>query len=165
MADRLTAASAVSLRDVRDDDRDFILALFGTTRAAELELTGWSDADKAAFVAQQFAAQDAQYQAYPGRRFSVVLLDDRPIGRLYVSQRGDEIRIVDIIVAAEHRGRGIGTVLLRRLIAESEASRRSLTIHVERENPAYHWYGRLGFEIAGDIGTHYFMRRAPRAPR
>jgi ribosomal protein S18 acetylase RimI-like enzyme len=70
--------------------------------------------------------------------------------------RGDtEIRIVDIALLPEHRGKGIGTRLLRDVIAQGKR----VTIHVERMNPALRLYERLGFEVAEDKGVYLFLER------
>ena len=54
----------------------------------------------------------------------------------------------------EHRGGGIGTSLLEELAAEADAAGKSLTIHVERMNPALRLYERLGFSVAEDKGVY-----------
>lgn len=85
----------------------------------------------------------------------------RPAGRLYVARWVDEIRIVDIALLPEFRGRGLGSALLRDLIEESEAAGKPLSIHVEMNNPARPLYDRLGFQEAGEFGVYVLMRRAP----
>jgi GNAT superfamily N-acetyltransferase len=100
-------AARVELRAVVADDRPFLRAVYGSTRWEELERTGWSDAEKNAFLDQQFAAQDAHYtQNYDGATYSVILVDGFPAGRLYVARWPEEIRIVDIALLPSARGRG-----------------------------------------------------------
>ena len=119
----------------------------------------WDDEVKRAFVEHQFAAQDAHYRAnYPGATFDVIEVDGERAGRLYVFRGAEEIRIVDIALAPKFRGRGIGTGLLRALMDEAGASGRSLSIHVEMNNPARRLYERLGFEPAGEHGVYVLMR-------
>jgi ribosomal protein S18 acetylase RimI-like enzyme len=91
----------------------------------------------------------------------VIEVDERPAGRLYVHRGPSDIRIMDIAVAPEFRGRGIGTRLLRDLMDEAEASGRKLSIHVEMNNPARSLYERLGFAPAGTHGVYVLMERAP----
>ena len=78
-------------------------------------------------------------------------------GRLYVARWPDEVRIMDLAVVAEHRSRGIGTALLRRLQAEAEAASRKLSIHVERFNRALRLYERLGFAVVQDKGVYLLL--------
>ena len=82
-------------------------------------------------------------------------------GRLYVARWEDEIRIVDIALLPEFRGRGLGGELLRELKAEADAAGKPLSIHVEANNPARPWYERLGFRAEGEFGVYVLMRRPP----
>jgi ribosomal protein S18 acetylase RimI-like enzyme len=149
----------VRLRPVTDADRPFLLELYAGVRAPELALVPWDDATKRAFVAQQFAAQDAHYRAhYPGATLDVIEVGGAPAGRLYVHRGEHDVRIMDIALAPEHRGRGIGTALLRALIAEAGA--RTLSIHVEAGNPARRLYERLGFRPAGEHGVYVLLTYA-----
>ena len=78
----------------------------------------------------------------------------------------DDIRIMDIAVAPAFRGRGIGTGLMEELMAEARSSGRTLSIHVEMQNPARSLYDRLGFVPVGEHGVYVLMnglrRRRPR---
>jgi ribosomal protein S18 acetylase RimI-like enzyme len=91
------------------------------------------------------------------------VVDGEPAGRLYAHRGPSEIRIVDIALLPEHRGGGVGTELLAGLFAEADKAGKSVTIHVERMNPALRWYERLGFELAEDKGVYLFLERKPDA--
>jgi ribosomal protein S18 acetylase RimI-like enzyme len=147
------------LRPATKADRAFLVELYGSTRADELALVDWDDATKRAFVEHQFSAQDDHYRAhYPGATFDVIELDGERAGRLYVHRGEKEIRIMDIVVAPTFRGRGIGTALIEELMAEAGATGRSLSIHVEMQNPARSLYERLGFVPAGEHGVYVLMK-------
>jgi ribosomal protein S18 acetylase RimI-like enzyme len=51
----------------------------------------------------------------------------------------------------------VGTLLLRELQDEAAASGRSLSIHVERFNPALRLYERLGFQLLEDKGVYLLL--------
>jgi len=128
----------------------------------ELAVVPWDDAQKDAFLRMQFDAQDAWWREnYAEASFDVILVDGEPAGRLYVHRGRSDIRIVDIALLPEHRGNGIGTRLLEELLAEGDAEAKSVTIHVERMNPALRLYERLGFSLAEDKGVYLFLERAP----
>jgi ribosomal protein S18 acetylase RimI-like enzyme len=151
-----------TLRPVRPSDRDFLLALYGSTRADELALVPWTDEQKAAFVAHQFDAQSAHYaQHYRGMTSDVIVVDGAPAGRLLVARWAEEIRIVDVSLLPDFRGRGIGTGLLRELIAEAGKAGKRLSIHVEVNNPAMRLYRRLGFAPVGEVGVYLLMVLEP----
>jgi ribosomal protein S18 acetylase RimI-like enzyme len=155
----------ISLRPVEEGDMDFLLVLYGTTREDELRRVPWTPEQKAAFVQQQFRAQDAYWREnYADTSWDLVLADGVPVGRLYVARWASEIRIVDIAVMPEHRGEGIGERLIRGIFAEGDASGRKVSIHVEQFNRARALYERLGFEHrGGGTGVYLLMIRSPAA--
>jgi ribosomal protein S18 acetylase RimI-like enzyme len=151
-----------TLRPVTDADRAFLIELYGNTREDELAQVEWTPGAREAFVEQQFSAQDAHYRAnYPGATLDVIEVDGAPAGRLYVHRGPRDIRIMDIALAPEFRGHGIGTALLQQLMAEADESGRKLSIHVEMNNPARTLYARLGFRPAGEHGIYVLMERPP----
>ncbi len=154
--------SGITLRPVSSSDRDFLLQVYASTREEELRLVDWSADQKAAFVRMQFEAQDAYYREhYHPATFDVVEVDGEPVGRLYAARWDDEIRIIDVALLREHRGRGIGTTLIRSLLDEAAATGKRLSIHVESHNPARRLYERLGFEEVAEHGLYRLMEATP----
>jgi ribosomal protein S18 acetylase RimI-like enzyme len=152
----------VRLRPVSDADRAFLVELYASTREDELAQVEWDEGVKHAFVEQQFSGQDAHYRGnYPGATLDVIEVDGSRAGRLYVHRGPSDMRIMDIALMPEFRGRGIGTSVLRSLIEEADASARKLSIHVEMNNPARSLYERLGFSPAGEHGVYVLMERPP----
>jgi len=152
----------VHLRPACEADRAFLVELYASVREEELAQVEWDQGAKRAFIEQQFTAQDAHYRSnYPGATLDVIEVDGARAGRLYVHRGASDIRIMDIALAREFRGRGIGTKLLRELMVEADASRRKLSIHVEMNNPARSLYDRLGFLPAGEHGVYVLMERSP----
>ena len=147
-----------TMRRATAEDAEFLHAVYASTRAAELAVTGWSEEQKSQFCRQQSTAQEAHYrQHYPTAEFSVIERDGTPIGRLYVDRWEKEIRIMDIALLPEHRGAGIGSELLRELQEEARAAGKGLSIHVEKFNPALRLYERLGFTVREDKGVYLLM--------
>jgi ribosomal protein S18 acetylase RimI-like enzyme len=160
VADGLT----VELRAAEPGDAEFLYRVFASTRTEELAAVPWPDDAKEAFLRMQFAAQDRWYhERMPDATYEVVVVGGHRAGRLYVDRREDEILIVDIALLPEQRRNGIGTGLLRELLAEADATDRRVTIHVERFNPARRLYERLGFTDAEDQGVYVLMVYANRA--
>ncbi len=152
----------VALRPVVPADEAFLRRAYASTREAELALVDWDDAQKDAFVRMQFDAQRRYYEEhYADASFDVILVDGEPAGRLYVARWPGEIRIVDITVLPSHRNRGIGSGLLRDLLAEGSATGKPVTIHVERFNRALPLYERLGFGLSADEGVYLLLEWRP----
>ncbi len=150
----------VSLRPIREEDREHLFRVYASTREEELAQVDWSPEQKEAFLRMQFEAQHAYYQEYyAGAAFQVVELGGEPVGRLYLARWEEEHRIVDIAILPGHRGRGLGTGLLREIIAEADRAGKPASIHVEMNNPARRLYDRLGFVPAGEHGVYVLMRR------
>lgn len=154
----------ITLRPVEPGDEELLYRIYASTRQEELARTGWPEEQRASFLRMQFDAQSRYYREhYAEAEFSVIMADDRPVGRLYVARWPEEIRIVDIALLPERRNAGIGGALLDGLASEPEASGKPLSIHVERLNPALRLYGRLGFGVVEDKGVYLLMRRPPQA--
>jgi len=152
------------LRPIEDADQAFLIAVYGATRQQEIAQTGWDAATADRFVRMQFDAQHAHYrQHHPHGNFDVVLHDDEAVGRFYVSRSDDRLHVVDIAFLPEQRGRGFGGALFAQLMQEAERDGKSVTIHVEMNNPALAWYQRLGFKELSVGGFHCLMqwRHAP----
>ena len=152
----------ITLRPIGPGDEPWLSRIYASTREEELAQVAWEPGQREAFLALQFAAQHQYYQeVYPRADYRLILRDGQPAGRLYVNHGADEIRIVDIALLPEHRNRGLGTRLLRELLAEADAAGLPLTIHVERFNPALRLYARLGFRQLADKGVYLLLGRSP----
>jgi len=163
VGDNGVKAPSITLRPVREEDRELLYQVYRSTRLEELAMVAdWSEEQKESFVRQQFDAQDAWYREhYIGASFDVILIDGVPGGRLYLHDRPDEIRLVDITLLPEFRGGGTGTSLLRDILARADAAGKAVRIHVEKYNPALRLYERLGFVPIADRGVYHLMERAP----
>jgi len=156
------APPEVTFRPIREEDREFLGRLYATTREQEMAVVPWSDAEKAEFLSMQFEAQHKFYrETFAQAELSLILVDGEPAGRLYVDRRTQEIRLIDIALLPEHRGRGLGGRLMRDLLEEAQAAGKPVTIHVERTNPALRLYERLGFRPVEDQGIYYLMEWRP----
>jgi len=153
---------AVNLRPVDGNDTDFLFSVYASTRAEEMARVDWIAEQQEAFLRMQFRAQTQFYiENYPGAEFQVIMLNDQPIGRLYIHRREDEIRIMDIAVLPAHRNAGIGSSLLRDILEEGKNLNLPVTIHVEQFNPAMRLYQRLGFQPKEDKGVYLLMEWSP----
>jgi ribosomal protein S18 acetylase RimI-like enzyme len=148
-----------TLRPAAAPDEDFLFALYAGTRAAEFAPLGWPEAQLNAILRMQFNAQQRAYEAqYSAAGHQIVLLDGQPVGRIWVERNGNEILLVDIALLPATRGHGIGTQLIKELIAESAATGTPLRLMVVKDNDAARrLYERLGFVIDGEDGPRYHM--------
>ena len=164
LARRLAAASDVVLRDERIDDQQFVADLYAETRRTELLPVPWNETQKHFFLRSQFALQRDYYrQHYEAAEFLVMVEGDTPIGRIYLHQGRDEIRLMEIALIQQRQGFGIGTRLISALCQLANDDNCELTLHVERDNPAVRLYQRLGFTLREERGVNLFLGRLPTA--
>lgn len=152
----------ISLRPYRPDDQDFLFRLYATTRLHEIAPLGWSAAEQEAFLRMQFTAQQRWHElSYSGAEHQIIEQDSAPIGRLLVLRRPDAVRLVDISLLTEFRGKGIGGRLIRELIEECDRDKLPLRLQVLKNNPALRLYERLGFTKTGEDQMYIQMERRP----
>lgn len=152
----------ISLRGETEEDAPFLAQLYASVRRQELEVTGWPEEAKLAFLRQQFALQTHHYATYyADADFGIVVHDGQPIGRLYLYRTPSELRVVDISFVPEWCGQGVGTALLKAVLAEAAVSGAKVTLHVEQQNPARGLYRRLGFREMDSNGPYCLMVREP----
>lgn len=150
---------ALKLRPITPTDRPVLWQIYASTRLEELARTEWSAEQKNSFIEQQFNAQHTYYtQHYNPARFCIIELEGNVIGRLYVDEWVNEIRIVDLALLPEFRNHGYGTRVLEEVLAEGQAKRKPVSIHVEQFNPAQNLYARLGFKPVDTHGVYLLLR-------
>jgi len=160
---QLDESGEVRLRAVVPADEDFLLRVYAASRADELALVPWDEEQKRAFVRQQFEAQYAQYnERFPDAEYSIVLYRGQQVGRFWIGRTPEQIRLLDIAILPEFQNRGVGAVLLKTLLAESEARGLPLRHMVFKMNTAaLRFYERFGFSPIEDVGAYIHMERRP----
>lgn len=152
----------ISFRPEEPSDEPFLLQLYASTRASEMQLVPWDTAQKEAFLRSQFALQTHHYRKYyADASFLIVQRDGQDIGRLYVHRSDKCLLVVDIALMPAYRGAGIGGQLMRGVLSEAAAAGKTVQIHVERNNPALRLYQRLRFRVLEDMGIHFRMEWSP----
>jgi ribosomal protein S18 acetylase RimI-like enzyme len=75
---------------------------------------------------------------------------------------GGKEPVDDIALLPAFRDRGFGSRIPQALLEEASAADRTVTLHVEANNPRAHaWYKRFGFVDVRSSGVHTLMRRDP----
>ena len=149
----------VALRPITPEDDEFLLAVYTSTRAEELAQVSWEPGQKEIFVAWQFVLQRQEYDArYPEARYQVILVNGQPAGRIWVGEDDTQIRLLDIGLLEQFQNRGVGTYLLKQLIAEAAEKNKALRHMVfVLNNNAHRFYERLGFVVIEDVGGYKHM--------
>ena len=82
---------------------------------------------------------------------------DTLVGGIWVEEFADNIQILEIQIHPEHRGRGVGTMILKQEIKRASDTGKNLRLRVLLLNRAKSLYARLGFVEIGRDKTHYYM--------
>lgn len=88
----------------------------------------------------------------------LVELDGERIGMLQRYERPDAIELGEIQLQPAQQSRGIGSQLLRDLLAQGRHVRLSVALKNER---AHRFYLRLGFRDVSQSETHHMMEAGP----
>ncbi len=91
------------------------------------------------------------------------MTDGQDIGAISVRWSEEAALIADFEMLPAWRGRGIGTALLRGVIAAAEARGLPVRLRVLHGNRARNLYERLGFSVETVTTTHALMRYTPSA--
>ena len=148
----------VTLRPAGPEDEAFLFEVYAATRLDELAATPWDESQRETFLKLQFAAQQQHYQShFPEADHQLILVGDRPVGRVYVAISADEVRILDVALLPKHRNCGIGSSIIKEVLAEASQAGKPVRIYVESFSPSLRLFERLGFSRVQDIGTHFLM--------
>ncbi|MBD0327500.1 MAG: GNAT family N-acetyltransferase [Pyrinomonadaceae bacterium] len=155
----------ISLRASGPEDEDFLYQVYATTRADELALFGWNEAQQTAFLRMQFNAQQRAYAwQFREAEHSIILIDEERAGRLIVTRTSVEIRLTDITLLPAYRNGGAGTFLVKELQAQAREADLPLRLRVLKTNAAARrLYERLGFSQTDSSDTHWMMEWLPAA--
>ena len=128
--------------------------LFALHRAALREYVdatwGWNEHWQQAHFAGHYA---------PARNAVIVRgADASDIGRVSLSRHWRALFLRDIELIASERNRGLGSAIVRAVLALARAEDRPVELFVLNCNPARRLYSRLGFVIVGDDGARLTMR-------
>lgn len=102
----------------------------------------------------------AEFSAgFPVGRAQIIEIGGQRAGAIDAERRSDAWRLNNIEIAPQWQGKGIGTQLIRALLARAEAEGLAVALEVLKVNPrARALYEHLGFATIGETGTHVQIR-------
>lgn len=149
-----------TLTPVSSSDEPFLVELYSSTRAEEMALVPWDGEQKQAFLQMQFEAQNRYYrERYPNASFDLIKFNDSPVGRLYVAELDDEIRIIDLTFLPAHFDPQVFEALIEEILQKAERIGKCVRIHLENFNPQTEIFVRLGFRKIGEHGIYFLWQR------
>jgi ribosomal protein S18 acetylase RimI-like enzyme len=91
----------------------------------------------------------------------LIVVDGEEIGWLQIAAQPDVLFLSQIYIVRSSQRKGIGTEVLRRVIAEAATAQLPLKLDVAKINPALRLYQRLGFQITGEEEHKFNMTLDP----
>jgi ribosomal protein S18 acetylase RimI-like enzyme len=138
-----------TLRPARPDDFDY---------CARLYLQGMEK-----IIKELNLNRDAQVtglrQRWDVTQVRIITLDGRDIGWLQSFEEDGALFLGQLFVDSALRGGGIGTEVVKALIADATKVGRAVTLGVVKTNPALRLYERLGFRTTHEDERKFYMRR------
>ena len=152
--------SAITRRPATPADKPLLRSLFAD---AHLELTALPTDTRFVLLDMQFRAQRRTFAAaHPNAINQIVVVDDKPVGRVLVDETGEITRVVDISVALGHRRLGIAGGVLAEIVGAADAAHRSIQLTVWSGNrAAVALVERAGFRQVADEAGYVTFERAP----
>jgi len=143
----MASASTPSLRPAVDADLHFLVEL------------------RLATMVPHFARQGLEVSADEHRRraefgldsATIIELDGHPVGVIKLLQDTRTWTIEQFQIVPGQQGRGLGTTVLRAVIAEARHANALLHLSVLKLNPAARLYARLGFRTLAESVHSYKM--------
>lgn len=142
----------ISRRPEAVDDEPFLRQLIHSTVAAGLGAATWPEPVRAQILEIQYASLRASVAEYARVASEVILVDGVQAGWLVTAESPSQVRLVEIMLASEFRSKGIGSSVIRQLLAAARTAGKSVRLCVRVSNSrALALYERLGFQrVAGN---------------
>ena len=142
----------MTLRNARPEDIEFLFSLLKVALGLYVEQT---------YGMCQEAEQHARFiAATRPETHQIVEIEGQPIGCLAVEWLPDHVKLNRVLLAPGVQGRGIGSRLVRLVLAEAHTAHLPVRLRVFKVNPAQRLWRRLGFSVVGETETHWLMEHA-----
>ena len=122
-------------------------------------------------VAQTWGEWNEELQArmftqwFEPAQFQIVVVDGQDAGLISVERRPMELFLSTIEILPEYQNRGVGSAVIRDVLAQAQAEGLPVGLQVLKVNPARRLYERFGFSVVEETATHYLMRAIVPASR
>ena len=156
---------AITLRPATEQDEPFLNRLYKVSRVEEFSATGIGEEYFDLLMRMQYSARKAAYESnYPDARRSIVSADGTDAGQIWVFSDHTQYRVIDIVIAGEFQNQGIGSFLMKDLIAQAKQAGVPLRCSVATNNPgSLRFHQRLGFQVISGDEAYYQMEFAGEA--
>lgn len=154
----------LSLRAATPADEDFQYSLYRSTRQ-DLFTVDTSPENIESLIGMQYAARQTSYsQRFGSMMDFIVEKEGDPIGRVVVDFGHQEVRVIDVALIPDMRGKGCGGHILKSIQRAAALGGLPVVLVVARSNhAARHFYAVHGFVVDEASGAQDCMIWHPTA--
>ena len=137
-------------RAATPEDVPFLLALRRETMESHLAASGMDTSDESHMARLMYGFEYAQ----------ILTRGNTPVGLLKLRRSPEEWEIVQLQLASQLQGQGLGRALLQEILADAAVAQAAVKLSVLKTNPARLLYERFGFKVMAEDEHEYHMRHA-----
>jgi ribosomal protein S18 acetylase RimI-like enzyme len=148
-------------------DEAFVRRLIMESASVDLGAASWPEPMRSHLLGIQNSSRRRSIRNnFPGAESQVIVADGHSAGWLVVAHLAQEIRLVEILISAELRGKGIGSRVIREILATADQQDKPVRLSVNASNrAAIRLYERLGFQIIEAGELQLSMERSANSPK
>jgi GNAT superfamily N-acetyltransferase len=144
---------SLKTRAAAESDRGFAYEVKRAALGPYVEqVWGWDEPVQQAFHAREWDA----------RRTDIIVIDGEDAGTVQFVRREADCLLGEFYLLPRFQRQGVGSRLMRRMLATADAEGLPVRLQVIKINPAKALYERHGFRVSGETSTHFVMERTPR---
>jgi len=145
-----------ALREARPVDYGFARQLFDATMRDRLAaIIGWDEYRQDMNFARKFILREVR----------IVTLAGRDVGWIQTRIEDEVMNLLQFYILPEWQNHGLGTLVLKRLLAEAKRRGKVMALSVLKGSPAIQLYLRHGFRPTHADAYEIYMRQALKLPR
>jgi ribosomal protein S18 acetylase RimI-like enzyme len=150
----------ITLRPAAQQDENFLYNLYKLSRVDEFSMTGIGEQQFDMLMRMQYTARKMTYENnYPVSSHSIVVVDGTEAGQIWVFSDARQYRVIDIAIAGAFQNQGVGSSLMKSLIAQATRAEIPLRCSIATNNPgSLRFHQRLGFRIVSSNEAYYEMQ-------
>src|SRR5260370_37477385 len=116
--------STLAVRPALPQDEIFLYELYVAIRGPQFARAQLTAAQREQLLRMQFQAQLSSYtQQFPNSCYHLVVLDSKPVGRLWFAPVEGAFQLVDIAMHPNVQSKGLGTAIVQQLQQEAQKAK------------------------------------------
>jgi len=142
----------LEFREGNSNDKEWIYSLYVLTMKTHIDKTwGWNE---------EFQSNLFNSDLHP-TKFEIVSIEGVNVGVFLVIEKVDHLWLEMLLICPDKQNKGIGKLLINKLIESSKILKLSLRLSVIKANPVLSFYEKLGFSIYDEDEEFYKLEWEP----